>query len=65
MLDIKLIREKPEAVKESQKKRGFPIDDVDKVLHLDKQWRELKENVDNLRFKRNKISQEIKNDANG
>ncbi len=59
MLDIKLIRENPELVKESQKKRGFAENDVDKILDLDKKWRSLKEEVDNLRAKRNKISQEI------
>jgi seryl-tRNA synthetase len=59
MLDIKLIRESPEVVKESQKKRGMPVEDVDKVVKLDKEWRALKEEVDNLRAKRNKISQEI------
>ncbi len=59
MIDIKLIRENPELAKESQKKRGFPAEDVDKILELDKKWRQLKEEVDNLRAKRNKVSQEI------
>jgi seryl-tRNA synthetase len=59
MIDIKLIRENPEIVKESQKKRGFPVENVDKVAELDKKWRQLKEEVDNLRAKRNKVSQEI------
>lgn len=59
MLDIKLFRENPKIVKESQKKRNLSSEDVDKVISLDKEWRELKENVDNLRSKRNKISQEI------
>jgi len=59
MLDIKLIRENPKLVKESQKKRGFPVEDIDKLLNLDKNWRELKEEVDKLRARRNKISEEI------
>lgn len=59
MLDIKLFRENPEIIKESQKKRGFPIEDVDKVISLDKKWRELKEEVDSLRAKRNIVSKEI------
>ncbi len=59
MIDIKLIRENPEIVRESQKKRGLPSDDVDKIVELDKKWRELKAEVDNLRSKRNKISEEI------
>jgi seryl-tRNA synthetase len=59
MLDINLIRNNPEIVKESQIKRGFPTEDIDKVIKLDKEWRELKEQVDNLRAKRNKISEQI------
>ena len=59
MIDIKLIRENPELVKESQKKRGLSVDDVDKILGADKKWREIKADVDALRNKRNRISEEI------
>ncbi len=59
MLDIKLIRENPNIVKESQRKRGFPVEDVDRLIILDKEWRQLKEDIDNLRARRNKISKEI------
>lgn len=70
MLDINLFRTKPELIKESQKRRRFALEDVDKVLQFDKKWRELKAEVDELRAKRNKISEEInkakkeKRDAN-
>ena len=59
MIDIKLIREHPETVKESQRKRGFPEEDVDVIISLDKEWRSLKEEVDELRSKRNKVSEGI------
>ena len=59
MIDIKLIREHPETVKESQRKRGFPEKDVDVLISLDKEWRSLKEEVDELRSKRNKVSEGI------
>ena len=59
MPDIKLIREKPEIVKESQKKRGINEKEVDELLDIDKEWRVLKEEVDKLRARRNKISEEI------
>ena len=59
MIDIKLIREKPEIVKNSQKARGMSAEEIDKIIKFDKEWRELKEEVDSLRAKRNKISQEI------
>ncbi len=59
MLDITLLRENPEEVKKSLKKRLIPESIVDNFLEIDKKWRELKREVDNLRARRNKISQEI------
>lgn len=59
MLDIKLLRENPELIKESQKKRMMPEGDVDKVLELDIKWRKLKSKVDDLRAERNSISMQI------
>ncbi|MBT4135551.1 serine--tRNA ligase [archaeon] len=61
MIDIKLIRENPELVKENIKKKfqedKLPL--VDKVKKLDETWRKQKYRVDELRSERNKISQEI------
>ncbi|MDO8508622.1 MAG: serine--tRNA ligase [Nanoarchaeota archaeon] len=59
MIDIKLIRENPEIIKKSQKNRGLDEKSVEKIIEKDKEWRELKEEVDTLRSKRNKISEEI------
>ena len=61
MLDIKLIREEPELVKENIKKKfqNDKIHLVDKVRKLDDEWRKIKYEEDNLRSKRNKISEEI------
>jgi len=59
MIDIKLLRENPGVVKESQKKRCGDEKIVDELLEIDKKWRELKLEVDNLRAKRNRISEEI------
>lgn len=59
MIDIKLIRENPEIVRESQKKRNMSEEDVDKFLALDLKWREIKHEVDSLRNRRNRISQEV------
>ncbi len=59
MIDINLIRNNPKLVKESQKKRGCSMQDVDDILKFDKEWRQLKLEVDNLRSRRNKISEEI------
>ncbi len=58
MIDIKLIREKPDFVKKKIKERGYEVD-IGLLLEFDKEWRELKEKSDSLRAKRNKISLEI------
>ena len=59
MLDIVYIREHPELVKESQRKRGMSEEDIDRIVELDRKWRELKEESDHLRARRNKLSLEI------
>jgi len=59
MIDIKLIRENPELVKENMRNRGMDEKQVDTLLGLDKEWRELKQENDKLRSERNKISENI------
>ena len=59
MLDINLIRDNPKEVKKSLKKRLLDEKLVDNLLELDDEWRRLKKQVDQLRARRNKISQEI------
>ncbi|MFC2149153.1 serine--tRNA ligase [Candidatus Auribacterota bacterium] len=60
MLDIKFIREDPEAVKRSVKDRCMKLD-VDKILELDRSRRELLSGVETLKNKRNVVSKEIGN----
>src|SRR3989344_5543024 len=59
MLDIKLFRENPEAIKTSQKKRGKDEKLVDKVLELDQVWRELLQRAEELKRERNTVSEKI------
>ena len=61
MIDIQLIRTNPELVKENIKKKfqDEKIELVDKVIELDKQFRETKLECDNLRNMRNVKSKEI------
>lgn len=61
MLDIKLIRTNPELVKENIKKKfqDSKLELVDKVIELDKQYREIKGECDNLRNQRNVKSKQI------
>ena len=61
MIDIKLLRENPDLVKENIKKK-FQDDKlklVDEVLDLDEKLRSFKTEGDNLRSQRNKTSKEI------
>ena len=61
MLDIKFVRNNPDAVKENIKKKfqddKLPL--VDEVLELDKKNRDIKQEVEALRAERNKISKQI------
>ncbi|MCI5752229.1 MAG: serine--tRNA ligase [Oscillospiraceae bacterium] len=61
MIDIKFLRENPDAVKENIRKKfqdsKLPL--VDEVIELDKQLRDAKQEGDNLRASRNKLSKEI------
>lgn len=61
MIDIKLIRENPEIVKENIKKKFKPekLPLVDKVKKLDEDWRKLKFDADQLRKERNIVSEGI------
>jgi len=63
MIDIKFLRENPDAVKENIKKK-FQINKlclVDEIIDLDQKNRFIKLNGDELRMKRNSISNEIGN----
>ena len=61
MIDIKFLRENPDAVKENIKKKfqDHKLELVDKVIELDKLNREAKQKADDLRSNRNKISKQI------
>ena len=61
MIDIKLIRENPELVKENIRKKfqNNKLVLVDEVLELDKKSREAKTRADGLRASRNSISKSI------
>ena len=61
MIDIKFLRENPEAVKENIRKKfqeqKLPL--VDEVIALDAEVRAAQQEADEIRAKRNKISKEI------
>ena len=61
MIDIKLVRENPELVKENMRKKfqdhKLPL--VDEVIELDKLNRQTKQRADEIRSERNKLSKSI------
>ncbi len=59
MLDIKLIRETPEFVKEKLALRNEDVSVIDKILELDKHRLELIQKADSMKETRNKVSDEI------
>ena len=63
MIDINLIRNNKELVKENIKKKfqDEKLDLVDEVEHLDRKYREVKLNGDNLRSERKTLSAQIGN----
>ena len=62
MLDMKLIREHFDLVKKNLEKRNKPdyINILSELIEKDKQWRVLKAKEDELRRRRNQLTESIK-----
>lgn len=60
MLDMNLIRENPDLVKDSMRRRNMDPALVDQVLALDAEWRETLTQGNTLRHKKNTLAEEIK-----
>ena len=61
MIDINLIREQPELVRQSMQARQMDASPVDQILSLDERRRALIQEVETLKAKRNIVSKEIGN----
>ncbi|MFX1505740.1 MAG: serine--tRNA ligase [Promethearchaeota archaeon] len=59
MIDIKVFRENPQIIRDSEIKRFKDPNRVDEVIALDSKWRSLLQQVNELRKERNQISREI------
>ena len=59
MIDIKILRENPEVVKEAIKNKGIKNLDFEKLVSTDSKRIQILREVEELRNKRNKISDEI------
>ena len=64
MIDIKILRDNPELVAKNSSDKGYDVD-VNKILALDKERRELQQQVDELREKRNQNSEKMKQGLSG
>ncbi|MGN0093121.1 MAG: serine--tRNA ligase [Methanobrevibacter sp.] len=60
MLDIKLFRENPDLIIESEKKRFRNTTNVENVIKYDNLWREGETKLNELRQKKNKLSKSFK-----
>lgn len=63
MIDIKWLREDPEGVKANCLRRGHTDVDIDAMVALDKEIRELKTKTETLLAERNRLSKLCKDDA--
>ncbi len=59
MLDINLVREEPDLVRQALEKRQMSPSPVDQILVLDEQRRSLIQDVETMRSERNSVSKEI------
>ncbi len=58
MMDINFVREHADEVKEAAQKKGFDVD-IDELLHLDEQRRDLIQKTDSIRARRNEVADQI------
>jgi seryl-tRNA synthetase len=58
MLSRQFVRENPETVREALANKGVDVD-LDRILDVDAEWRELKQRGDDLRHERNEVSSTI------
>lgn len=59
MLDIALVRKDPDAVRDSLRRRGADTGMVDRVLAVDERWRALTTEVEQLKARKNAVSESI------
>jgi seryl-tRNA synthetase len=59
MIDINIVRDKPEIIKKSLVKRQMDPSVVDQLAELDKKWRAILTKTEVLKAERNKVSKEI------
>lgn len=59
MIDLKALRKTPEPFYEALRKRNVSTEIIDKILEIDKRWRESVTQVNSLKAKRNELSKMV------
>ena len=59
MISIEVFRDRPEEIKESQRRRGEDPEKVDEVVELDEEWREKLQKLESLQQERNQVGDRI------
>ena len=59
MISRQFLRENPETVRDALEHKGIDDVDIDRILAVDEEWRDLKARGDDLRHERNEVSSKI------
>ena len=59
MLEMRMFREAADVIRSDHDRRGISHDLIDEVISLDKQWKDLRYKVDQIRRQRNEAAREI------
>ena len=59
MLSRQFVRENPDVVREAIEHKGVTDVDLDRILEIDEEWRDLKSRGDELRHERNEVSDRV------
>ena len=59
MLEMRMFRELADVIRADHNRRGISHDLIDQVILLDKEWKDLRYEVDQIRRQRNEAAREI------
>lgn len=59
MIDVRILRDNPDLVRESQRRRGEDVEVVDRLVQTDGQWREALQTFESLRAEQKQVSRQI------
>lgn len=59
MIDVRILRDTPDTLRESQARRGEDPEVVDRLVEADAEWREALQNFESMRAEQKRVSKEI------